>query len=108
MWRESGPGLAGSALAEHVPRKPSRTVAPGVDSKRPSETSAGAEQATGPLMASNKSRSLEPLNQLATWSSTPLMVELTKGERGLGFSILDHKVLLSITASLNIALMNAR
>ena len=104
--RKSGAGLAGSSLAEHVPRKPSRTVAPGIDSKRPSEASAGAEQAPGLLTASNKSRSLEPLNQLATWSSTPLLVELTKGERGLGFSILDHKV--STTTSLRIALMSAR
>lgn len=39
-----------------------------------------------------KSRSLEPLTGLAMWSSEPQIIELTKGERGLGFSILDYQV----------------
>lgn len=38
-----------------------------------------------------KSRSLEPLTGLAMWSSEPQIIELTKGERGLGFSILDYQ-----------------
>lgn len=38
-----------------------------------------------------KSRSLEPLTGLAMWSSTPQIIELVKGERGLGFSILDYQ-----------------
>lgn len=39
-----------------------------------------------------KSRSLEPLTGLAMWnSSQPQIIELTKGERGLGFSILDYQ-----------------
>ena len=39
-----------------------------------------------------RSRSLEPLTGLAMWSSEPLLIQLTKGERGLGFSILDYQV----------------
>lgn len=39
-----------------------------------------------------KSRSLEPLTGLAMWSSEPQIIELIKGERGLGFSILDYQV----------------
>ena len=39
-----------------------------------------------------KSRSLEPLTGLAMWSSEAVVIELTKGERGLGFSILDYQV----------------
>ncbi|KAL7024983.1 hypothetical protein ACKWTF_013288 [Chironomus riparius] len=38
-----------------------------------------------------KSRSLEPLTGLAMWSSQPQIIELIKGERGLGFSILDYQ-----------------
>ncbi|XP_031619858.1 patj homolog [Contarinia nasturtii] len=38
-----------------------------------------------------KSRSLEPLTGLAMWSSDPQIIELIKGERGLGFSILDYQ-----------------
>lgn len=36
--------------------------------------------------------SLEPLTGLAMWSSEPQIIELIKGERGLGFSILDYQV----------------
>lgn len=39
-----------------------------------------------------KSRSLEPLIGLAMWSAEPHVIELVKGERGLGFSILDYQV----------------
>ncbi|XP_064604764.1 multiple PDZ domain protein-like isoform X2 [Liolophura sinensis] len=38
-----------------------------------------------------KSRSLEPLTGLAMWSSEPVVIELTKGDKGLGFSILDYQ-----------------
>ncbi|CAM1306086.1 Uncharacterised protein PB.4703, partial [Pycnogonum litorale] len=38
-----------------------------------------------------KSRSLEPLTGLATWSSEPQIIELIKGDKGLGFSILDYQ-----------------
>ncbi|XP_049826519.1 patj homolog isoform X2 [Aethina tumida] len=50
--------------------------------------------AVGPSNASfnkMKSRSLEPLTGLAMWSSDPQIIELVKGERGLGFSILDYQ-----------------
>jgi hypothetical protein len=49
--------------------------------------------ADSPLSKSHRSRSLEPLSGLATWSSEPQVIELVKGERGLGFSILDYQVL---------------
>ena len=39
-----------------------------------------------------RSRSLEPLTGLAMWSSEPVVIELQKGERELGFSILDYEV----------------
>ncbi|KAL3256676.1 hypothetical protein MRX96_017132 [Rhipicephalus microplus] len=44
----------------------------------------------GPLVKL-RSRSLEPLTGLAMWSSEPHVVELLKGDRGLGFSILDYQ-----------------
>lgn len=39
-----------------------------------------------------RSHSLEPLGGLATWGSDVITVELYKGDRGLGFSILDYQV----------------
>ncbi|XP_061385882.1 patj homolog isoform X1 [Danaus plexippus] len=53
---------------------------------------AGAEDG-GSLTAGGKvrSRSLEPLTGLAMWASEPQIIELVKGERGLGFSILDYQ-----------------
>ncbi|XP_045448392.1 patj homolog [Melitaea cinxia] len=53
---------------------------------------AGAEE-SGALGAGGKvrSRSLEPLTGLAMWASEPQVIELVKGERGLGFSILDYQ-----------------
>lgn len=39
-----------------------------------------------------RSRSMEPLSGLAMWSSEPHIIELVKGDRGLGFSILDYQV----------------
>ena len=45
----------------------------------------------GPLNKA-KSRSLEPLTGLAMWSSDLVVIELVKGDRGLGFSILDYQV----------------
>lgn len=43
-------------------------------------------------LSSKKSRSLEPLTGLAMWSNEPVVIELTKGDKGLGFSILDYQV----------------
>ncbi|XP_046567943.1 multiple PDZ domain protein-like isoform X6 [Haliotis rubra] len=39
----------------------------------------------------SKSRSLEPLTNLAMWSSEPVVIELLKEDKGLGFSILDYQ-----------------
>jgi len=39
-----------------------------------------------------RSHSLEPLCGLATWGAEVITVELYKGDRGLGFSILDYQV----------------
>ncbi|XP_063241822.1 patj homolog isoform X2 [Bacillus rossius redtenbacheri] len=47
--------------------------------------------ATDGSFSKMKSRSLEPLTGLAMWSSEPQIIELVKGERGLGFSILDYQ-----------------
>jgi len=43
-----------------------------------------------------RSHSLEPLGGLATWGSEVVTVELYKGDRGLGFSILDYQVQYTI------------
>ncbi|XP_019642087.1 PREDICTED: multiple PDZ domain protein-like [Branchiostoma belcheri] len=48
-----------------------------------------------PSLDKNKSRSLEPLSQLAMWSPDIQTIELHKGEKGLGFSILDYQDPLS-------------
>jgi hypothetical protein len=53
--------------------------------------------ATDASFSKMKSRSLEPLTGLAMWSSEPQIIELTKGERGLGFSILDYQVRMGYT-----------
>ncbi|XP_055886794.1 multiple PDZ domain protein-like isoform X5 [Biomphalaria glabrata] len=44
-----------------------------------------------PVDIKTKSRSMETLNAFAMWSSQPVVIELEKGERGLGFSILDYQ-----------------
>ena len=44
------------------------------------------------LIAIPRSRSLEPLNSSAMWSSEVELIVLIKGEKGLGFSILDYQV----------------
>ncbi|OQV25881.1 Multiple PDZ domain protein [Hypsibius exemplaris] len=38
-----------------------------------------------------RSRSLEPLSDLSMWSNEATVVELPKGDRGLGFSVLDYQ-----------------
>lgn len=43
-------------------------------------------------LSGKKSRSLEPLSGLAMWSTEPMIIELVKGDKGLGFSILDYQV----------------
>lgn len=46
---------------------------------------------TDGMLSKMRSRSLEPLTGLAMWSSESQVIELIKGERGLGFSILDYQ-----------------
>ncbi|KPI94885.1 Multiple PDZ domain protein [Papilio xuthus] len=63
---------------------------------------AGAGGEEGGTLAAGKarSRSLEPLTGLAMWASEPQIIELVKGERGLGFSILDYQDPLRPAATL--------
>ncbi|XP_017461578.1 PREDICTED: LOW QUALITY PROTEIN: patj homolog, partial [Rhagoletis zephyria] len=53
-------------------------------------TSISTSQLTSEL-SRLRSRSLEPLSGLAMWSSEPVLIKLIKGDRGLGFSILDYQ-----------------
>ena len=53
--------------------------------------STGTTAPTEGSISKLKSRSLEPLHGLAMWSSEAQVIELSKGERGLGFSILDYQ-----------------
>lgn len=41
----------------------------------------------------SRSKSLEPISKFGVWSDQVLIVELTKSDKGLGFSILDYQVL---------------
>ena len=50
-----------------------------------------AQEVDGASLNKGKSRSLE-LSGLAMWSSEPETIELEKGDKGLGFSILDYQV----------------
>ncbi|XP_037951485.1 patj homolog [Teleopsis dalmanni] len=52
---------------------------------------ATAGSVTDDSFSKPKSRSLEPLTGLAMWASEPQIIELVKGDRGLGFSILDYQ-----------------
>lgn len=54
-------------------------------------TSAASSPPMEAALSKLKSRSLEPLTGLAMWSSEPQIIELMKGDRGLGFSILDYQ-----------------
>ncbi|CRK94996.1 CLUMA_CG008482, isoform A [Clunio marinus] len=59
--------------------------------KAKSDGSLSTAVGNGESLMKMKSRSLEPLTGLAMWSSQPQIIELVKGERGLGFSILDYQ-----------------
>ncbi|XP_037087777.1 patj homolog, partial [Pollicipes pollicipes] len=54
-------------------------------------SSGATTSATDTSMSRLRSRSMEPLSGLAMWSSEPQVFTLEKGERGLGFSILDYQ-----------------
>lgn len=94
---------AQSATISTAPFLPSSTFSHGAQSSAPGSErliKAKSEQALSttdgaPAAAAlnkSKSRSLEPLTGLAMWSSEPVVIELEKGDRGLGFSILDYQV----------------
>lgn len=63
-----------------------------VKAKSDGSLASSATAGTDSSFSRMKSRSLEPLTGLAMWSSEPQVIELVKGERGLGFSILDYQV----------------
>lgn len=88
----SGPvlqSLLGGSLQNLIPATERLVKAKSDGSLASTTTTATATDASFSKM---KSRSLEPLTGLAMWSSEPQIIELTKGERGLGFSILDYQV----------------
>lgn len=58
-------------------------------------TLASTDESVLQQMMKNKSRSLEELTNFKMWSIEPVVIELCKGDKGLGFSILDYKVQLT-------------
>lgn len=58
-------------------------------------TLASTDESILQQMMKNKSRSLEELTNFKMWSIEPVVIELCKGDKGLGFSILDYKVQLT-------------
>lgn len=58
--------------------------------KAKSETSIASSLASE--ATASRSRSLELVAGLPMWSDEPTIVELNKGDHGLGFSILDYQV----------------
>ncbi|CAB4065132.1 MPDZ [Lepeophtheirus salmonis] len=52
-------------------------------------TNTGNNESTSSM--NSKSRSLEPLTSLAMWAEEVLDIDLIKGDKGLGFSILDYQ-----------------
>ncbi|KAK6624471.1 hypothetical protein RUM44_011330 [Polyplax serrata] len=81
--------ILGGSLQNLIPAT-DRLVKAKSDGSLASTTITGS--ATDGSFSKMKSRSLEPLTGLAMWSSEPQIIELVKGERGLGFSILDYQV----------------
>ncbi|XP_067003384.2 multiple PDZ domain protein isoform X1 [Anabrus simplex] len=80
--------ILGGSLQNLIPATDRLVKAKSDGSLASTTTSATATDASFSKM---KSRSLEPLTGLAMWSSEPQIIELNKGERGLGFSILDYQ-----------------
>lgn len=81
-------GALGGSLQNLLPSSDRLVKAKSDGSLATSITPIGA---VDPSFNKMKSRSLEPLTGLAMWSSEPQIIELIKGERGLGFSILDYQ-----------------
>ena len=65
-------------------------------SGRKEETPKSTHASTLTEQSRRISKSLEPLNTAAMWEKSTEEVVLTKGEKGLGFSILDYQVSYSI------------
>lgn len=80
-------GMLGGSLQNLLPSTDRLVKAKSDGSLATSMAANGAENSFNKI----KSRSLEPLTGLAMWSSEPQIIELVKGERGLGFSILDYQ-----------------
>lgn len=80
--------ILGGSLQNLIPAS-DRLVKAKSDGSLASSATAGTDSNSFSRM---KSRSLEPLTGLAMWSSEPQVIELVKGDRGLGFSILDYQV----------------
>lgn len=51
-----------------------------------------AEELQSPVYSRLRSRSMEPLTGLVMWSGETTVVDLVKGEGGLGFSLMDYQV----------------
>lgn len=60
--------------------------------KAKSDGSLAIGNTSGSDLTKIRSRSLEPLTGLAMWSNESQLIELAKGDRGLGFSVLDYQV----------------
>ncbi|XP_001869189.2 patj homolog [Culex quinquefasciatus] len=89
-----------NTLEEEISKSRGGTIGGGLQSsltpserlvKAKSDGSLATSGGAGDGFSKIKSRSLEPLTGLAMWSSEPQIIELVKGERGLGFSILDYQ-----------------
>jgi multiple PDZ domain protein len=77
-------GLNSADLLPHLFKAKSEQVLP---------LAAAADTNIGGLLGGVvKARSLEPLSGIAMWGGDVVAVELYKGDRGLGFSILDYQV----------------
>ena len=72
---------------------PPTTVPPSLFKAKSEQVLVGSAPVVGTdVNVVGRSHSLEPLGGLATWGSEVVTVELYKGDRGLGFSILDYQV----------------
>lgn len=82
--------ILGGSLQNLLPTM-DRLVKAKSDGSLASTTTTTTAAITDANLTKMKSRSLEPLIGLAMWSAEPHVIELVKGERGLGFSILDYQ-----------------
>lgn len=90
---ESGAVLTDSYVYEHgnnliVPVQSDRLVKAKSDGSLAIVMPAGSPPESMNVARLMRSRSLEPMAGLAMWSNVATVIELNKGDRGLGFSIL--------------------